>query len=81
MQVKHTNNEGEKISIFFHIQKILSIVNLIVEKYLNLKQSIEVNLHVLQVIHEKKIIQEVIVKKVDYYTVKSRQFIQYEVCR
>ena len=47
MQVKHTNNEGKKISIFFHIQKILSIVNLIVEKYLNLKQSIEVNLHVL----------------------------------
>ena len=40
-----------------------SIVNLIVEKYFNLKQSIEANLHVLQVIYEIKIIQKVIVKK------------------
>lgn len=46
------------------------IVNLIVEKYLNLKLSIEANLHVLQVINEIKIIQKVIVKKVTYHTVK-----------
>lgn len=46
------------------------IVNLIVEKYLNLKLSIEANLHVLQVINEIKIIQKVIVKKVNYHTVK-----------
>ena len=47
-----------------------NIVNLIVEKYLNLKQSIEANLHVLQVIYEIKIIQKVIVKKVNYHKVK-----------